>query len=108
MQLYNNSGTFILITDILVDGYPPEFAPGETKTMYDADVSKSQQITAAVNSSALQVVGTTQPNDLIGSTTVNEIVFTNGVTMQVFGDTIVFENAANTKSATITLSPGGY
>ena len=108
MQLRNDSGNYVLITDILVDGYPVEFAVAETKTMYDSDVSRSPQITALVGTGDLAVAGADQPNTLVGSTKVNEISFANGVVMTVFGDTIVFENEGNTKSNTIVLQPGGY
>jgi len=108
MQLQNVGTSELLISDILVGGYPVEFNPGEIVTLYDEDIARSAQITALVQADILVIVGKAEPNTLIGTTLVNQLAFPNGVTIAVYGDTIVFRNSDNTKSLAAVLTPGGY
>lgn len=63
MKLYNAGTTKLMVTDILVDGYPLEWEPGETLILYDEDVERSAQIKALVTAATLTVTGEEEPNE---------------------------------------------
>jgi hypothetical protein len=63
MKLYNAGTTTLVVSDITVDGYPLEWLPAQTLTLYDEDVERSARIKALVTAGTLTVTGEAEPNE---------------------------------------------